>query len=88
MLVLCAALWRQEGGWRSPWVIFAVTALAVPLLSGSYSSMARFGLVVFPLVWPVAEWLQIGSRRRLVWVVCAAVLVDVLLVAQLHVTSP
>jgi hypothetical protein len=88
MVVLCIALWRHEGGWRSPWVVFAIAAVAVPLLSGSYSSMLRFSLVAFPLVWPVTDWLQQGSRRRVRWVAAAAVLVDVLLVAQLHVTSP
>jgi hypothetical protein len=63
-------------------------ALGIPLLSGSYSSMMRFGLVAFPLVWPVAEWLGQGGSRRRAWVISATLLVTVLLVLQLKVTSP
>jgi hypothetical protein len=88
MVVLCVALWRTEGGWRSPWVLFSVLAIFVPLLSGSYSSMMRFGLVAFPLVWPVADWLGHGGRRRQTWVIGATLFVTVVLVLQLQVTSP
>jgi len=88
MIVVAVALWHQEGGWRSPWVLFTILSLGVPLLSGSYSSMMRFGLVAFPLVWPVAAWLEEGSRRRTRWVLAATILLDVVLVIQLQVTSP
>jgi hypothetical protein len=88
MVIVAVALWHQEGGWRSPWMLFTILALGVPLLSGSYSSMMRFGLVAFPLVWPVAAWLDKGSRRRVVWVLTTTVLLDVVLVMQLQVTSP
>ena len=88
MVAVAVALWRMEGRWRSPWVLFVVMALGVPLLSGSYSSMMRFGLVAFPLVWPVAEWLGHGGSRRRAWVISATLLVTVLLVLQLNVTSP
>lgn len=88
MVVVAVALWHQEGGWRSPWMLFTILSLGVPLLSGSYSSMMRFGLVAFPLVWPVAAWLEEGSRRRVAWVLAATILLDIVLVAQLQVTSP
>ena len=88
MAVVVVTLWHQEGGWRSPWVLFTILALGVPLLSGSYSSMMRFGLVAFPLVWPVAAWLEDGSRHRVRWVLAATIIVDVVLVMQLQVTSP
>jgi hypothetical protein len=69
-------------------VLFSVLAIFVPLLSGSYSSMMRFGLVAFPLVWPVADWLGHGGRRRQTWVIGATLFVTVVLVLQLQVTSP
>lgn len=87
-VVLCVVLWRMDGGWRSPWVIFAAAAIVVPLASGTYGSMLRFGLLAFPLVWPVAAWLEDGGRRRQRWVFAAAAVVAVLLVVQLHFSNP
>jgi hypothetical protein len=88
LVVLLVGLWRMEGGIRSPFVAFALLAVGVPLLSGSYDSMLRFGLVAFPLVWPFTAWLERGSRLRSTWVMCGAVVVIAVLVVQLHVTSP
>lgn len=88
MAFLVVALWRREGGWRSPWVLFTILALGIPLMSGSYGSMTRFGLVAFPLVWPVTDWLLRGGRARQSWLIGATLAVTVLLVMQLHVTSP
>lgn len=86
-LVLLAALWRREGGVRSPWVVYSAAVLAVPLSSGTITSMARFGLLAFPLAWPVADWLA-GDPRRARWAGGLAVVVTLLLVAQLTMRSP
>ncbi|WP_217914256.1 hypothetical protein [Miltoncostaea marina] len=84
---LLARLWRAEGGLRSPWVAYSAAALAVPLSSGTVTSMARFGLMAFPLVWPLADWAA-ASPRRTRWAVAAAVALTLLLVAQLTQRSP
>ena len=84
---LLARLWRAEGGLRSPWVVYCLAVLAVPLSSGTITSMARFGLLAFPLAWPAADWLA-EDRRRAPWAAGAAVVVTLLLVAQLTMRSP
>jgi hypothetical protein len=87
-LVLLARLWRREGGLRSPWVAYSAAALALPLSSGSLDSLARFGLLAFPLAWPAAEWLEGGPPRRRALAAGAAVVLTALLVAQLRIRSP
>jgi hypothetical protein len=87
-LVLLARLWRMEGGLRSPWVIFSAGALALPLSSGSFTSMARFGLLAFPLAWAGASWIEEGGTRRRRWCAAAAIVLTVLTVAQLLIRSP
>ncbi len=62
-LWLLTLLWRAEGGLRSPWVAYSVVVLAVPLSSGTITSMARFSLMAFPLMWPLADWLGEDTRR-------------------------
>lgn len=84
---LLARLWRAEGGLRSPWVVYCLAVLAVPLSSGTITSMARFGLLAFPLAWPVADWLA-EDRRRAPWAAGAAVVLTLLMVAQLTMRSP
>ncbi|HWH15476.1 MAG TPA: hypothetical protein VNT51_12080, partial [Miltoncostaeaceae bacterium] len=86
--LLLARLWRMEGGWRSPWVLYSAGALALPLSSGSFTSMARFGLIAFPLAWAGASWLAEGGPRRRRATAAAAVVVTGLLVAQLLIRSP
>jgi hypothetical protein len=86
-VALLAGLWRSEGGLRSPWVAYSALVLALPLSSGSIASTARFGVVAFPLVWPLADWLGEDRRRRTLAAV-AAVGLTVLLVAQLAIRSP
>jgi hypothetical protein len=49
--------------------------------------MARFGLLAFPLVWPLADWLGRDRGRALRWGAVAAALI-VLLVLQLKIRSP
>jgi hypothetical protein len=84
---LLVRLWRSEGGLRSPWVAYSALVIALPLSSGSVISLARFGLMAFPLAWPLAQWLQRDGRRpRLA--AAAAVALTVLLVAQLAIRSP
>jgi DIE2/ALG10 family len=85
--VLLVKLWKSEGGLRSPWVVYSLAVLAVPLSSGSIASLARFGVLAFPLAWPAADWLM-THRRRIPWAIGAAVVVTVLMVAQLEVWSP
>jgi len=84
---LFARLWRDEGGLRSPWVAYSAAALAIPLSTGSFGSMSRFGILAFPLMWPLARWLDVSPRRR-AWAGGAAVLLMALLVAQLRIRAP
>jgi hypothetical protein len=84
---LLVRLWRREGGLRSPWVAYSAAVLIVPLSSGTITSMARFGLLAFPLVWPLADWLGEDRRRALRWGAVAVALI-VLLIAQLEIRSP
>ncbi len=86
-LVLLALLWRDEGGLRSPWVAYSAVVLVVPLSSGTITSMARFSLMAFPLLWPLAD--RVGrDPRRVRWAVAIAVVLIVLLVLQLVMRSP
>jgi len=80
-------LWRSQGGLRSPWVAYSAAVLVVPLSSGTITSMARFGLFAFPLIWPLADWLGEDRNRALRWG-AVAVAVILLLVAQLAIRSP
>lgn len=86
--VLLARLWRDEGGLRSPWVSYSTVALALPLASGSITSLARFGLMAFPLAWPAATWLSAGPPARRRWAIAAAVAVTVAFTALLAIRSP
>jgi hypothetical protein len=84
---LLARLWRSEGGLRSPWVAYSAAVLVVPLASGTVTSMARLGLLAFPLVWPLADWVG-ADRRRALRAAAVAVVLILLLVAQLEIRSP
>ena len=84
---LLVRLWRSEGGLRSPWVVYSLAVLAVPLSSGTITSMARFGLMAFPLAWAMGDWLA-EDRRRVPWAAAAAVVLTLLMVAQLTMRSP
>ena len=84
---LLVRLWRREGGLRSPWVAYSAAVLAIPLSSGTITSLARLGLLAFPLVWPLADWVYERPGRPRVAAI-AAVLLIVLLVAQLEIRSP
>jgi hypothetical protein len=85
---LLARLWRREGGLRSPWVLYAFLVLVVPLSSGSVTSLARLGLLAYPLAWPMAEWLGEGGPGRRRWTAVAALVLIALMVAQLANQSP
>ena len=85
-LWLLVRLWRSEGP-RSPWVIYCAAVIAVPLSSGTTTSLARFGLLAFPLAWPMADWLDRDERRAL-RAGAVAVGLTLLLVAQLTIRSP
>jgi len=85
-VALLIRLWRSEGGLRSPWVAYSALVLAVPLSTGSVDSLGRFGLMAFPLMWPLADWVDASGRRR-AWSIAAAIAVTALLVAQLRICS-
>lgn len=87
-LLLLRRLWRMEGGVRSPWVLYSAGALALPLSSGSFTSMARFGLLAFPLAWAGADWITVGGPRRRALCASVGILLTVLVVAQLLIRSP
>ncbi len=59
----------------------------MPLSSGTITSMARFGLMAFPLAWPLGDWLA-AERRRIPWAAAAAVVLTLLLLAQLTMRAP
>lgn len=86
-VVLLVKLWRTEGGLRSPWVVYSLAVLALPLSTGSIASVARFGVLAFPLAWPAADWL-LAKRSRLTWAVPVAVFVTALLVIQIEIRNP
>jgi len=87
-VVLLSALWRKEGGLKSPWVLYSFLMLVVPLSSGTVTSLARLGLMAWPLAWPMADWLGRGGPGRRRWVIVAALAVIMLMVAQLSGQSP
>ena len=87
-VVLLSALWRKEGGLKSPWVLYSFLMLVVPLSSGTVTSLARLGLMAWPLAWPMADWLGRGTPSRRRWVIIAALVAIMLLVAQLSGQSP
>jgi len=88
MLALIVALIRFVGTWRSPWVVFAALAVLTPLQTGVFTSMARFGLLAFPLAWPVAAWVEQGGSRRARWTGAVATVVIVALTLQLRKVAP
>lgn len=90
-LVYALLLWRlrrMAGRWRDPWVVFSALCLALPFSSGSFTSMARFGLLAFPLAWAAADWIAEGGERRARGAAALSVAVTALLVAQLVMRSP
>jgi hypothetical protein len=88
MVGLVWALARHERSWTSVWVLFSAIAVAMPFVSGTFTSEARFGLLAFPLTWPIAVWLDRGGRLRIPAATALACVVMVALVFQLHYTYP
>ena len=83
--VLAVRLWRMRV--PSPYLAYAISAVAIPLLGGSALSLGRFGMVAFPFSWALADWAG-GGRRRLQ--VTAAVLAVGLLafeIVALHASA-
>lgn len=87
-ILLLVRLWRMEGGLRSPWVVYSAATLMVPLSSGSFISMARFGLMAFPLAWAGASWVTEGGSSRRHAAIAAGVVLTALAVLQLAYRSP
>ena len=88
MIALVVALARFVGSWKSPWVIYAMLAVITPLATGTLNSMSRFGLLAFPLAWPVAGWIERGGETRGRWMAIAAAGVMVALTIQIHAVAP
>ena len=89
-LVVAAALTirlARRVGWGSPWTVYSALSVALPFSSGSPTSLARFSLMAFPLVWPLTEWVGADRNRHRVFAV-AALALTALLVAQLRIRSP
>ena len=61
LYVLCLALAaRARVGWE--WIVFGLAIVLLPLASGSFQSVGRFGLLAFPAFWGLAV---LGRRRAL-----------------------
>jgi hypothetical protein len=58
-LVLLAIAWRM--GTPLPWLLAGLAIVVIPVFSGGFDSIARFGLLAPPLFWALA-WL--GRRPR------------------------
>ena len=58
-------------------------AVIGPLLIGGGFG-ARYSLLAFPLIWPIADWLGLRGSRRVQWVAPLTLIVVVALVLQLH----
>ncbi len=86
-LTLLIALWRERG-WRSPWVIYSALVLALPLASGAVTSLARLGLMAFPLAWPAADWIRAREPTRARLAASVAALGIVAFIALLAIRSP
>ncbi len=84
-VVLMRRLARVElNRWLSPWVIYVGLALAIPLSTGTFNSMARLGIVAFPLFWMIPTLLAPQGRiPPRVWLITSAVL---LAGATVHLT--
>lgn len=87
-LVLIVGLWRMNGPWRVAWTVFSALVVIGPLASGIFDSELRFSLVAFPLVWPVAKWVEAGSVRRCVGIAAAAAPLALALIFLMHFASP
>ena len=62
--------------------------ISLPRSVSSVTSLARLGLLAYPLAWPMAEWLGQGSPARRRWTLVAALVLITLMVAQLANQSP
>jgi len=88
LIALLIRLWRTEGSWRHPWVIFSAAAVLIPLSTGSVTSMARFGVLAFPLIWALTEWISTRSATGRHVVMGVTIIVMALLVGQVEITGP
>ncbi len=69
-------------------MVFTVLALVVPLTSGDFSSETRFGLLAFPLIWPIAAWSERWAGRRVYGLASVGVVLIVALVLQIKYAYP
>jgi hypothetical protein len=51
----------RRAGAPLPWLLGAAAVIAVPLFSGSFESIGRFGLLALPVFWGLA-WIGRGPR--------------------------
>ncbi len=70
-LALSVAVLRQ----RLTWGLFALTALLIPILTGTLLSMPRFGTVIFPFYIVLAAWATTRPRQALLYAVSAGLMI-------------
>jgi hypothetical protein len=68
-VVLLAAAWRA--GTPRAWLLAGAAVVVLPLFSGSFDSLGRFGLLALPVFWGLA-WLG-RTRRADLAIRCAAI---------------
>ncbi|MBN1875032.1 MAG: hypothetical protein JXA33_12440 [Anaerolineae bacterium] len=70
-IILVIFTWRKDltlGG-------FALAAIALPLLSGNLASMRRYGSVVFPFYWTLAQQANRANKLSLIYLVSIVLLI-------------
>jgi hypothetical protein len=70
-VILLAAAWRA--GTPRAWLVAGAAVIVLPLFSGSFDSLGRFGLLALPVFWGLA-WLGRSRRADLAIQAVAAVL--------------
>lgn len=59
---------------RWSWTIFALCALTLPTLTGTFSSMARYALIALPIYWFISERLTRGHPVWKIWLIASGLL--------------
>jgi hypothetical protein len=70
-LALSVAVARR----RLTWGLFALTAMLIPILTGTLLSMPRFGTVIFPFYVVLAAWATTRPRQALLYAVSIALMI-------------
>lgn len=59
---------------RWSWTLFALAALTLPTLTGTFSSMARYALVALPIYWFLSDKLANGHPIWKIWLIVSGLL--------------